>query len=58
MSAQEYLLKKGFKKIHQPKRRYNLSIEELIFMLEEFAQNQRDFTIPDTLDIRQLKLWM
>ena len=58
MSAQEYLLKKGFKKIHQPKKRYTLSIEELVSMLEEFSQNSRDFKIPDTLDLKQLKLWL
>ena len=58
MSAQEFLLKKGFKKVHQPKKRYNLSIEELVTMLEEFAQYQKDFKIGDPLDMRQLKLWM
>ena len=58
MSAYEYLLKKGFKKIHQPKKRYNLTIEELVYLLEEFAQYQQNFNIPDTLDMRQLKLWM
>jgi len=58
MSAQEFLLKKGFKKIHQPKKRYNLSIEELVSMLEEFAQYQKDFKIAEPLDLRQLKLWM
>jgi hypothetical protein len=58
MGAQEYLLKKGFKKIHQSKKRYNLSIGELVSLLEEFANQQRDYRIPDTLDIKQLKLWM
>jgi len=58
MSAQEFLLKKGFKKVHQPKKRYNLSIEELVKMLEEFAQHQNDFTLADQLDMRQLKLWI
>ena len=58
MSAQEFLLKKGFKKVHQPKKRYNLSIEELVTMLEEFAQLQKEFQIADPLDMRQLKLWM
>jgi hypothetical protein len=58
MSAQEFLLKKGFKKVHQSKKRYNLSIEELVKMLEEFAQHQNDVKITDKLDWRQLKLWM
>jgi len=58
MSAHEYLLKKGFKKVHQPKKRYNLTIEELVTMLEEFAYQQKDFNIPDTMDLRQMKLWM
>jgi hypothetical protein len=58
MSAQEFLLKKGFKKVHQSKKRYNLSIEELVKMLEEFAQHQNDVRITDKLDWRQLKLWM
>jgi hypothetical protein len=58
MSAHEFLLKKGFKKIHQPKKRYSLSIEELVTMLEEFAQLQKDFKIADQMDMRQLKLWM
>jgi hypothetical protein len=58
MSAQEFLLKKGFKKVHQPKRRYNLSIEELVTMLEEFARHKKDYNIAESLDVRQLKLWM
>jgi len=58
MSAQEFLLKKGFNKVHQPKKRYNLSIEELVTMLEEFAYLHKDFKIQDPLDMRQLKLWM
>jgi len=58
MGAQEYLLKKGFKKVHQPKKRYNLSIGELVSMLEEFSVQEKDYRIPDTLDIKQLKLWM
>lgn len=56
MGVQEYLQKKGFKKVHQPKKRYNLTIEELVSMLEEFATNEKDFRIPDSQDIQQLKL--
>ena len=58
MGAQEYLIKKGFKKVHKPNKRYNLSIGELVSMLEEFATQQKDYRIPDTLDMKQLKLWM
>jgi hypothetical protein len=58
MSAYEYLLAKGFKKIHQPKKRYNLSIEELVFLLEEFAQYQQNYKIQEAIDMRQLKLWL
>ena len=56
MGVQEYLLKKGFRKVHQPKKRYNLSIEELVSMLEEFATKEKDYRIPDSKDIQQLKL--
>jgi hypothetical protein len=58
MSAYEYLLKKGFKKVHQPRKRYNLTIEELVNLLEEFALHQQNLKIQETLDMRQLKLWM
>ncbi len=58
MGAQEYLHKKGFRKVHQPKKRYNLSIGELVTLLEEFSTQQKDYRISDTLDIQQLKLWM
>lgn len=37
-SAQEFLMKKGFRKVHQPNKRYNLSIGELVEFLNEFAQ--------------------
>ncbi len=56
MGVQEFLQKKGFKKVHQPKKRYNLSIEELVSMLEEFATREKDYRIPDSQDIQQLKL--
>jgi len=42
MKAQEYLLEKGIRKVHQPKKRYNLSIEELIMFLEEFATREKE----------------
>jgi len=42
MKAQEYLLEKGIRKVHQPKKRYNLSVEELITFLEEFAAREKE----------------
>jgi hypothetical protein len=58
MGVQEYLVKKGFKKVHQSRKRYNLSIGELVSLLEEFANQEKNYRIPDTLDIKQSKLWM
>jgi hypothetical protein len=57
MSAKEYLLKKGFKHVHQPRKRYNLTIEELVIMLEEFSMLRQDFKITEGMDVRQLELW-
>jgi len=37
-TAQEFLLKKGLRKVHQPHKRYNLSIGELVDFLNEYAQ--------------------
>ena len=37
MNAYEYLQKKGVRKVHQPQKKYNLSVAELIQFLEEFA---------------------
>ncbi len=56
MGVQEYLVKKGFKKVHQSKKRYNLSIGELVSLMEEFANQQKKYGIPDALDTKQLKL--
>ena len=58
MGVQEYLVKKGFKKVHQSRKRYNLSIGVLVSLLEEFANQEKNYRIPDTLDIKQSKLWM
>ena len=41
MKAYEFLLEKGINKIHQPNKRYNLSVHELITFLEEFAQREK-----------------
>ena len=38
MTPYEYLQKKGMKKIHQPWKRYNLSIEELVGFLNEYSE--------------------
>jgi len=38
MNAYEYLQKKGVRKVHQPQKKYNLSVGELIQFLEEFAR--------------------
>ncbi len=36
-SAHEFLQQKGFKKVHQPFSRYNLTIGELVDFLNEYA---------------------
>ena len=41
MKAYEFLLEKGINKVHQPNKRYNLSVHELITFLEEFAQKEK-----------------
>ena len=56
MGIHEYLQKKGFKKVHQAKKRYNLSIEELVLMLEEFVDKEDDSKISGGQDIQQIKL--
>lgn len=38
-TAYDFLLRKGIHKIHQPQKRYNLSIAELIEFLNEFAES-------------------
>jgi hypothetical protein len=37
-TAQEFLLQKGFRKVHQPKKRYNITIGELVEFLNEYAE--------------------
>jgi len=37
MTPYEYLQQKGIKKIHQPWKRYNFSIEELVSFLTEYS---------------------
>jgi hypothetical protein len=36
-TAQEFLQKKGFRKVHQIHKRYNLTIGELVEFLNEYA---------------------
>ena len=40
MEAYEYLLSKGIKGVHQPKKQYTLTIEELLLFLNEFARQK------------------
>lgn len=40
MTPYEYLLQKGIKKIHQPWKRYDFSIEELVSFLSEYANRK------------------
>jgi len=42
MKAQEYLLLKGIRHIHQPTKFYNLTIAEMIDFLEDFAQKEKE----------------
>lgn len=41
MKAYEYLLEKGINKVHQPNKRYNLTVHELLLFLEEYAQREK-----------------
>jgi len=41
MKAYEFLLEKGINKVHQPNKRYNLTVYELIPFLEEYAQKEK-----------------
>ena len=56
MDAKEYLLKKGIKKVHQPNKRFNLSIEELVTFLDEFVDQQKEKSI-DQFEMNQLSIW-
>lgn len=38
-TAYDFLLRKGLRKVHQPNKRYNLTIAELVEFLNEFAGN-------------------
>ena len=56
MDAKEYLLKKGIKKVHQPNKRFNLSIEELVTFLDEFVDQQKEKST-DQFEMNQLSIW-
>ena len=56
IDAKEYLLKKGIKKVHQPNKRFNLSMEELVIFLEEFAMQQKEKS-PEQFEMNQLSIW-
>jgi hypothetical protein len=52
-TAKEFLRKKGLKKVHQPSKRYNLSVRELSELLDEYSiRVLKDFlNITDTENI-------
>ena len=56
VDAKEYLLKKGINKVHQPDKRFNLSIEELVIFLDEFAMEQKEKS-PERFEMDQLRIW-
>jgi len=45
MNAQEYLIAKGIKYIHQPKKFYNLTIGEMIEFLEDYSRGEKQSLI-------------
>jgi hypothetical protein len=54
MNAQEYLLKKGIRHIHNPKKFYNLTIAEMIEFLEDFAQKEKE-SIIKIMELKRVK---
>jgi len=40
MTPYEYLQQKGIKKVHQPWKRYNFSIDELVAFLTEYSASK------------------
>ena len=49
MTPYEYLQLKGIKKIHQPWKRYNFSIEELISFLTEYS-SRKNISLKEVYD--------
>lgn len=37
-TAYEFLIRKGIRKVHQPQKRYNLTVSELVEFLNEYAE--------------------
>jgi len=61
MTPYEYLQQKGIKKIHQPWKRYNFSIEELVSFLTEYSTRKNISLIElyeglSNIDSKQLNL--
>jgi hypothetical protein len=49
MTPYEYLQLKGIKKIHQPWKRYNFSIEELVSFLTEYS-SRKNISLTEVYD--------
>ena len=49
MTPYEYLRQKGIKKIHQPWKRYNFSIEELVSFLTEYS-NRKNISLKEVYE--------
>jgi len=49
MTPYEYLQQKGIKKIHQPWKRYNFSIEELVSFLTEYS-SRKNISLKEVYD--------
>ena len=49
MTPYEYLQRKGIKKIHQPWKRYNFSIEELVSFLTEYS-SRKNISLTEVYD--------
>ena len=49
MTPYEYLQQKGIKKVHQPWKRYNFSIEELVSFLTEYS-NRKNISLKEVYD--------
>ena len=49
MTPYEYLQQKGIKKVHQPWKRYNFSIEELVSFLTEYS-SRKNISLKEVYD--------
>ena len=59
MTPYEYLHKKGFKRTHQPYKRYNITIGELVDFLKEYSsiESFRDVRIKTQSQPVSLEQW-